>query len=212
MATSNPKTILIVDDDRPAREMARVILQTEGYLVHTAGDAPEALGIAGRFACRLNLLINDMIMTEIDGHELILAIRQMCPFVGTMMISGAFPQDDARARLASDEVRRLSHGLHPSVIEDFGLSTALEEFCEEFGNAYGISLSFDRLEADAGLRADGASCLYRIAQECLRNVAKHAGATGVRLSITNDGANVRLAVKANTTDPAPRSLRFLGVI
>jgi PAS domain S-box-containing protein len=102
-----------------------------------------------------------------------------------------------QARLASKEVHRLSHGLHPSVIEDFGLSTALEEFCEEFGKAQGINLRFDGLAADAGLSAEGASCLYRIAQECLRNAAKHAGATEVHVGITSDGANVQLTVKDN---------------
>ena len=43
----------------------------------------------------------------------------------------------SQARHASNEVRRLSHGLHPSVIEDFGLSTALEEFCGEFATRPG---------------------------------------------------------------------------
>jgi PAS domain S-box-containing protein len=101
----------------------------------------------------------------------------------------------SQARHASDEIRRLSHGLHPSVIEDFGLSTALEEFCEEFAAAQGIALKFEGLAADGGLSADNASCLYRIAQECLRNVAKHARATEVRVGLTNDGVNVRLVVK-----------------
>jgi PAS domain S-box-containing protein len=86
----------------------------------------------------------------------------------------------SQARLASDEVRRISHGLHPSVIEDFGLSTALEEFCGEFGDTQGINVNFEGVDDLAGLSADGASCLYRVAQECLRNVAKHAGATQVR--------------------------------
>jgi signal transduction histidine kinase len=103
----------------------------------------------------------------------------------------------SQARLASDEVRRLSHGLHPSVIEDFGLSTALEEFCEEFRKAEGINLRFDGQAADAGLSADGASCLYRIAQECLRNAVKHARATELCVGLTSDGANVQLVVKDN---------------
>ncbi len=102
-----------------------------------------------------------------------------------------------QARLASNEVRRLSHGLHPSVIEDFGLSTALEEFCEEFARAQGINLIFDGLVPDVGLSAGGASCLYRVAQECLRNAAKHSGATEVRVGIASDGANVQLTVKDN---------------
>ena len=83
------------------------------------------------------------------------------------------------------------------MIEDFGLSTALEEFCEEFAKAQGINLRFDGPAADAGLSADGASCLYRIAQECLRNVAKHARATEVRVGLTSDGANMQLVVKDN---------------
>ena len=99
------------------------------------------------------------------------------------------------ARHASNEVRRLSHGLHPSVIEDFGLSTALEEFCGEFAAAQGITLKFEGLAAGEGLSADGASCLYRIAQECLRNVAKHARATEVCVGLASDGVNVQLVVK-----------------
>jgi len=98
VAKLNARSILIVDDDQPVREIARLILQSEGYVVYTAGDASEALTIAGRLDCRLNLLITDMIMSDIDGHELILAIRRMCPFVETMMISGAFTRDDARIK------------------------------------------------------------------------------------------------------------------
>ena len=101
----------------------------------------------------------------------------------------------SQARHASNEVRRLSHGLHPSVIEDFGLSTALEEFCEEFAKTQGITLKFNDLAAVEGLSAESASCLYRIAQECLRNVAKHARATEVRVGLTNDGVHVQLVVK-----------------
>jgi PAS domain S-box-containing protein len=103
----------------------------------------------------------------------------------------------SQARQVSNDVRRLSHGLHPSVIQDFGLSTALEEFCEEFAEAEGIDLRFDGMGADAGLSGEGASCLYRIAQECLRNAAKHARATTVRVRLTTNGATVQLVVRDN---------------
>lgn len=75
-----------------------------------------------------------------------------------------------QAGQASDEVRRLSHGLHPSVIEDFGLSTALEEFCAEFAAAQGINLKFDghvRFQAEHRQRSllvsncPGVSAKYR---------------------------------------------------
>ena len=98
---------------------------------------------------------------------------------------------------ASDEVRRLSHGLHPSAIEDFGLSTALEEFCAEFAAARGIHLEFEGHPAVSGLSTAGAACLYRVAQECLRNIAKHAHASEVSLRLTSDGGNVFLTVTDN---------------
>jgi len=97
----------------------------------------------------------------------------------------------------SNELRRLSHGLHPSVIEDFGLSVALEEFCKEFAQAQGLNLRFDGPAAGERLRGEGASCLYRVAQECLQNAAKHARATQVRVGLTIDGANMELLVRDN---------------
>jgi signal transduction histidine kinase len=97
----------------------------------------------------------------------------------------------------SNDLRRLSHGLHPSVIEDFGLSIALEEFCEEFANSQGINLRFDGPAADEELSAEAASCLYRIAQECLRNAAKHAGATEVQVGLTVKDRNMELVVRDN---------------
>jgi PAS domain S-box-containing protein len=97
----------------------------------------------------------------------------------------------------SHEVRRLSHGLHPAVIEDFGLGTALEELCEEFGKATGISVRFDGPNDDAGLSRDVAASLYRIAQESLGNAAKHARATEVRVALCVNGGNMQLLVSDN---------------
>lgn len=97
----------------------------------------------------------------------------------------------------SSEVRRVSHGLHPSVIEDFGLSTALEEFCDEFAKAQGIRVQFEGPVDDAGLSAEAAACLYRIAQESMQNAAKHGRASEVRVGLANTGQSLVLVVKDN---------------
>ena len=97
----------------------------------------------------------------------------------------------------ADEARRVSHGLHPSVIQDFGLSPALEEFCGEFAKAHGIGVQFECPGDDAGLGLDGASCLYRIVQECLHNAAKHAHATEIRVALTASGGKMHLVVRDN---------------
>ncbi|GEM_PF-2141538 len=103
----------------------------------------------------------------------------------------------AQAVRISQEVRRLSHGLHPSVIEDFGLSTALEEFCDDFSRSQGIPIHFDGLIEDAGLSLDAASSLYRVAQESVHNAVKHAAASQVRVMLRRAGGNVELRIIDN---------------
>lgn len=97
----------------------------------------------------------------------------------------------------SNEVRRLSHGLHPSVIEDFGLSVALEEFCAEYAKAQGINVRFDGFIDDTRLSRDGATCLYRVVQEGLRNSVTHGGATEVHVDLTTEADSFRLRVRDN---------------
>lgn len=116
------------------------------------------------------------------------------------------PSDDISDRLrglqkqavqVSQEVRRLSHGLHSSVIEDLGLSTALEEFCEEFGKAQGIPVRLDDALQDASLTVQTASCLFRVAQESVQNAVKHGAATQVYVSLSADRDFVQLRVSDN---------------
>jgi PAS domain S-box-containing protein len=145
--------------------------------------------------------------------------------IGKLAAGIDWSAEEVRARLhsfqnqvlqISHDVRRLSHGLHPSVIEDFGLGTALEEFCEEFGKAERIDVSFGGPIDDAGLSADGASCLYRIAQESMRNAARHSRATEVRVELTTDRANMQLLVRDNGSgfsaeDRAASGLGFVSM-
>ena len=91
-------TILIVDDQQQVLRMAEVMLRAAGYEVYGAINATDALAIASQVGCELNLLLTDMIMPEIDGHELILAIRRLCPSVDTIVMSGALSADDVRVK------------------------------------------------------------------------------------------------------------------
>ncbi|HEX3876815.1 MAG TPA: PAS domain S-box protein [Bryobacteraceae bacterium] len=99
-------------------------------------------------------------------------------------------------RVVSD-VRRMSHGLHPAVLEDFGLSAALREFCEEFAKSHGVEVEFEGPDTDAAWSAEVASCFYRITQECLRNAIKHAKATRIAVKLEADAECARLEVRDN---------------
>ncbi len=99
---------------------------------------------------------------------------------------------------AIGEVRRISRDLRPSVLDDIGLSAALESMSNEFGHRTGISVSFKRHSFTRQLSPDVKTTLFRIAQEALTNIERHSGASvvkielikridGIRLLITDDG-------------------------
>ena len=94
----------------------------------------------------------------------------------------------------SDEVRNISHRLHPSVLDDLGLPYALKALTEEFGQREGMLATFVRREVPASLPRDIAGALYRIAQEALRNVAKHAGQTHAKVTLEATKNAIRLEV------------------
>ncbi|HEY8609220.1 MAG TPA: cache domain-containing protein [Noviherbaspirillum sp.] len=92
------------------------------------------------------------------------------------------------------EVRRISHDLRPALLDDLGLAAALDHLTQEFGESSGIRTTFEaRGEAD-GLSDVGNTVLFRIAQEALTNIKRHANASSavVQLRGTRDG--VMLAI------------------
>jgi signal transduction histidine kinase len=83
----------------------------------------------------------------------------------------------------SHDIRNLSHGLHPSFLEDLGLETALRGLCDEFEESHGIGVRFEHQEGTQTMTAAAGATLYRIAQEALRNVVKHAGDACVTMKL-----------------------------
>ena len=81
-------------------------------------------------------------------------------------------------------VRRLAVELRPKALDDFGLVPALERLGEAFGEQTGIAVDVQANLDTARLPAEVETALYRIVQEALTNVAKHAGARQVSVVVT----------------------------
>jgi PAS domain S-box-containing protein len=83
------------------------------------------------------------------------------------------------ARLQSDihslivGIRRLSHELHPGILEHAGLEPALRSLCHDFGAAHGLDVRVDIYDLTEPLPAHVALCCYRVVQEALHNVVHH---------------------------------------
>jgi PAS domain S-box-containing protein len=117
----------------------------------------------------------------------------------------------------SRDVRRVSHGLHPALIEDLGLSVALEGFCDEFRRARGLPITFDGSGQvdDSGIGLTAASALYRVAQESVANAAKHAHASSVEVSLRRSTHALELEVNDNgvgIADQGSRGSAGLGLV
>jgi signal transduction histidine kinase len=95
----------------------------------------------------------------------------------------------------SEDVHALSYALHPAILEDLGLIEALKAECARFGAVEGIPTSF-RASSDVDEPTPELSlCFYRVAQEALRNVARHSGASSVEIELRAVGVCLELAVR-----------------
>ena len=107
----------------------------------------------------------------------------------------------------SDNVRNLAHQLHPSILDDLGLVVALQSFIKDFAKWENIAVFFQPRNVPPHLHRDIALCVYRVTQECLRNVAKHAQATHVSVEVTGSESGLQLMITDNGKGFSPGAVR-----
>ncbi|MEO1331044.1 MAG: cache domain-containing protein [Pseudomonadota bacterium] len=100
-----------------------------------------------------------------------------------------------RVRLAMREVRRISRALRPSQLDDLGLSAAIENLVEEFGRRTGVETAFETAAVRNLLSNDAKTALFRIAQEALTNIERHAAATRVEVLIVGRGGTFTMTIR-----------------
>jgi two-component system sensor histidine kinase UhpB len=91
-------------------------------------------------------------------------------------------------------IRNLSHDLHPSVLHYSGLVAALSAYCAELQLQQATRLTFSAHGDFESLDREAALCLYRVAQEALRNVVRHAEARHADVQLLRDGDNAELLI------------------
>src|SRR5688572_28275547 len=100
---------------------------------------------------------------------------------------------DKVIRVGTD-IRRLSHDLHPPILQQAGLPRAVQALCEEFGNAVGIPVRCDADESTRELSRGAALALFRILQEALGNAAKHGAPHRITVRLARSDDMVTLSV------------------
>jgi signal transduction histidine kinase len=116
-----------------------------------------------------------------------------------------------------NSVRRIASGLRPEVLDEIGLAAAFDWQAREFQRRTGIRCHVNIPAQFTDPDKDRSTALFRIFQELLTNVARHANATRVNVALSEDEAALALCVEDNgrgikeTEVQSPRSLGFLGL-
>ncbi len=93
------------------------------------------------------------------------------------------------------DVRAISHRLHPSLLEDLGLVEAMRTLVQDFEGRENILTSFINVNVPEQVPLLAATTVYRVTQEALRNVAKHAGKAHVKVLLEGENGNLTLEVR-----------------
>ena len=124
--------------------------------------------------------------------------------LGLKPLERAATTEEGRAEVASlrklvvstlQDVRRLAVELRPSALDDFGLSTAVERLAETFRENTGMRVDLEAQLGEVRLPTEVETALYRIVQEALANIVKHAEATHVSILLTRKENSVAAVVE-----------------
>lgn len=108
--------------------------------------------------------------------------------------------EDARERLKNlvKQVRDISHNLLPPVLDELGLNGAITSLCRRIGEQTTINFNTTIPSAKyEGLRSDQELAIYRIVQELLNNILKHANATEIGVTVLNSPKNYSIILQDN---------------
>lgn len=118
----------------------------------------------------------------------------------------------------SREIRTISYVLHPPLLDDAGLASALRALAEGFSKRSGISVKLEAPDRWSRASADTELALFRVAQECLGNIQRHSGSPSARISLAPRDGTITLEVQdygkgfpTETLDGSARGTLGVGI-
>jgi signal transduction histidine kinase len=121
-----------------------------------------------------------------------------------------------QAGTLSDDLHDLAYRLHPSLLEHVGLEVAARDHAAEFARRTGLSVRFIAREVPKTLSSELATNLFRVMQESMQNVSKHAQATDVTVRLSGSSKGIGLSVRDNgkgfDREDNPACAKGLGLV
>jgi PAS domain S-box-containing protein len=173
--------------DRQAAEAAR---QVSAQLLKMQDDERR------RIARELHDSTGQMVIALILNLGRLTASRNMSP-EETQLLSESY----RLLQTVNSDLRAISHLLHPLILDEVGLWTALEWYIERFIEHSGVTVALERDPTFGRLNSDLEFAIYRVVQECLTHLHRHSGSREVTVRLLQSCAEVRLKVQGRTEKP-----------
>jgi two-component system NarL family sensor kinase len=110
-------------------------------------------------------------------------------------IANALTDSESLVRDMSTEVRTISHLLHPPLLDEAGLSSAIHWYGDGFAKRSGIKVEIDVPEDLQRLPAELETAIFRVVQECLTNIHRHSGSPVARIRVRRHDEHVDVEIE-----------------
>jgi PAS domain S-box-containing protein len=141
--------------------------------------------------------LHDDFNQRLAALSLELESMERAPIALPEPVAGQLAGIRAQIGQLSDDLHNLAHRLHPSLLEHVGLEVVLRDHVAEFTKRTGLLVRFCARQAPRTLSQEIATNLFRVMQESLQNVSKHAQATHVTVRLNGSSKGIGLSVRDN---------------
>lgn len=196
----------------PNSEAGELAVTFNEMLARLSAERRDATGrvLAGQEAERLRIAqeLHDQVGQDLTATLLLLsrlqsrAPKELRPDVAEALES---------VRASLEDVRRIAIELRPEALDDLGLASALAVLSDRLSERSGLEVSCDIAEPLPELRADVELVIYRVAQEALTNVARHAGSHHAELRLQPEDGYIALTVRDDGRGVQPGDVAGSGI-
>ena len=198
VSAEGDKVLSIVRDVTESRRAADALRDSEEKLLISNRQGRE---LAARLITaqeserrRIALLLHDDLSQNIAAVGVAISRLKRKPPATNELMAEELDRLGAQTNELTTQLRKLSHQLHPDVLEHVGLVAALESEVAEFGHNEKIKVELRAEIQSEQIPLDVSVCLYRVTIEALRNVSRHSGARSASVALSEDGDSFILEV------------------
>jgi signal transduction histidine kinase len=184
--------------NRIANTVAVSFVEQRERVIRRQQRAIQVLHVQEEERKRISRELHDEVGQAVVGINTYLALSQReAPAKQNSVLRSQIADIENLLLGAMNRLHSFARELRPAMLDDLGLVPALRSYLKEYAERTGLLVHFERSARDAPLTAEQGTALFRIAQEGLNNVARHAQATEVTISLRRVKNGIQLRIKDN---------------